>query len=81
MRYQFWMQKSLRIRKQSAYMHPPCLASRSWTLRCRQTRRASMNKCCAIATLVDLLEIDDQFARIMLGVCEDLCTEQGDNMV
>jgi hypothetical protein len=33
------------------------------------------------AILVDLLQVDDEFCRIMLGVGEDLCAKEGDDMI
>lgn len=31
--------------------------------------------------LADLLQVDDEFGRIVLGVGEDLCTKEGDDMI
>lgn len=31
--------------------------------------------------LVDLLQVDDEFRRIMLGVGENLCTKEGDDVI
>jgi len=33
------------------------------------------------AILVDLLQIDDEFCGIVLGVGENLCTKEGDDMI
>jgi hypothetical protein len=33
------------------------------------------------AVLVDLLQVDDELGRIMLGVGENLCTEESDDMI
>jgi hypothetical protein len=38
-----------------------------------------MDEDCTI--LVDLLQVDDKFCRIMLGVGENLCAEEGDDMI
>jgi hypothetical protein len=31
--------------------------------------------------LVDLLQVDDEFGRVVLGVGEDLCTKEGNDMI
>lgn len=31
--------------------------------------------------LVDLLQVNDELGRIMLGVCENLCAEESDDMI
>lgn len=31
--------------------------------------------------LIDFLQVDDELCRIMLGVCENLCTEESDDMI
>ena len=40
-----------------------------------------MDKGRALAALVDLLEIDDELARVMLGEREDLGAEEGEDVV
>lgn len=31
--------------------------------------------------VVDLLKVDDEFGRIMLGVSENFCAKEGDDMI
>lgn len=40
-----------------------------------------MDKSRPVSLLIDLLEINDEFARVVLGVCKYLCTEQSNDMV
>lgn len=40
-----------------------------------------MNKGGAVALVIDSLEIDDQLARIMLGVREDFGTKEGEDVI
>lgn len=40
-----------------------------------------MDKRGSIALSVDLLEVYDQFRWIVLGICEDFCAKEGDDMI
>ena len=57
------------------------LARRARALGRRQARRARVNERRAIPVLIDLLEVDHELRRVVLGVCEDLGTKECDDVV
>lgn len=59
----------------------PVLACGTWALGGGLARGASVDEGCALAVLIDMLEIDDQGVGIVLCVGEDFCGVEGDDVI
>ena len=57
----------------------PCFALRSGTFSDREARGTSVNE--GGTVLVYLLEIDDKFTWVVLGICEDFRTKECDDVI
>jgi hypothetical protein len=62
-------------------MYSPVFASRAWAVLGRHTWSTSVDKCSAIAFGGDLLEIDDEFVRVVLREGHDLGTKERENVI
>ena len=60
---------------------PPCFTDGPGALRAGGTWLAGVDEGGALARVVDPLKVDDERARVVLGVSEDLGAEEGDDVV